>query len=877
MKKTLIFLVMFLCVLVGNSSAQWVVNGFETCAADTTFHTYPGDATMGTGAGHDEMSDVTIPTPVQGTHAMQYTWAIDCNQGWGGWCGALHLTKTGEYIDLSSADSLTIWFNNVQPSSAVGLVYMRMKLYEAGGSSHYWTNSADHEEWYFQSVAGFYDAAPGWTKLVMPLIDRGGVTPNDAGFALPGWSGTTNNGVLDLSKIVGYDIEVNCDVQGTLANGACVWDNLQMTGNRNTPLCTFDSVATDTTWKKDELYGTENFTEVTDTPFEGTASLKVNYHVNLSQSWGGYVNFQYELPAGTYYPDMTSNAALYLYVKNPVASTLKGRMTLRLELMEHNSAVMEPWYIVIPVNLDSAVSDWMQILIPLKNAGGGDLNSEGFKVPSWMSAVDNRLDLSKIGGIKLEFSGYPGPDLSDNTDGEIWFDLLIPTGVTETDTTAPLPPAGVSAVMTSYENTITWADPADEPGSTYNLYVKDQPWTDWKAADVEDVPPYNIPYGVMAAHHLLRAPNTDRELTYYYGVTATDKVGNASEAGLTSGLVALAMGVPTIAVAPPANFVADGDLSEWASITPILISKDHGTAHIAPNGALSGDLDCSAKAYIAVDETNLYIAFDVTDDIVSVDTAGTDYQQDCPDLFIGLYDWRGKKHGGYLGAETPDYHLRFSKNRVRDDKLAVNFIGADSNGVPNPNYAWLENAPTAPNPGYTVEAKIPWTTFAAIGAGRSDNVFHPLEGMRIPIDFSINDRDATTTRDCILCYSPLNDDSSWQDMYRWTYTWIGDKLTGIKNINGKPVSYALNQNYPNPFNPATIIRYSLAKPGNVSIRVYDILGRVVSTLVNGFQQVGTYEINFNADMARYQLSSGVYFYTIDAGSFHAVKKMMLIK
>ena len=114
-------------------------------------------------------------------------------------------------------------------------------------------------------------------------------------------------------------------------------------------------------------------------------------------------------------------------------------------------------------------------------------------------------------------------------------------------------------------------------------------------------------------------------------------------------------------------------------------------------------------------------------------------------------------------------------------------------------------------------------------------------------------------------------------MYRWSYTWIGDKLVGIKNINAKPVSYALNQNYPNPFNPATIIRYSLAKPGNVSVRVYDILGRVVATLVNEYQPIGTYEVNFNADMARYQLSSGVYFYTIDAGSFHAVKKMMLLK
>ncbi len=88
-----------------------------------------------------------------------------------------------------------------------------------------------------------------------------------------------------------------------------------------------------------------------------------------------------------------------------------------------------------------------------------------------------------------------------------------------------------------------------------------------------------------------------------------------------------------------------------------------------------------------------------------------------------------------------------------------------------------------------------------------------------------------------------------------------------------PLQYSLKQNYPNPFNPSTAIAYTLASAGNVKLVVYDILGREVKTLVNEVQQQGEHVINFNAS----NLASGVYFYRIDAGSFNAIKKMVLVK
>lgn len=88
-----------------------------------------------------------------------------------------------------------------------------------------------------------------------------------------------------------------------------------------------------------------------------------------------------------------------------------------------------------------------------------------------------------------------------------------------------------------------------------------------------------------------------------------------------------------------------------------------------------------------------------------------------------------------------------------------------------------------------------------------------------------------------------------------------------------PVEYALNQNFPNPFNPTTSIKYSVAKAGMVTLKVYNTMGQEVASLVNEAKEIGSYEVNFNAA----NLSSGVYFYEINAGDFTSTKKMMLIK
>jgi hypothetical protein len=88
-----------------------------------------------------------------------------------------------------------------------------------------------------------------------------------------------------------------------------------------------------------------------------------------------------------------------------------------------------------------------------------------------------------------------------------------------------------------------------------------------------------------------------------------------------------------------------------------------------------------------------------------------------------------------------------------------------------------------------------------------------------------------------------------------------------------PTQYSLEQNYPNPFNPTTSIRYSIPKQSHVTLKVYDALGRVVTTLVDDNRQTGNYKVEMNAS----GFASGAYYYELTAGSFHDIKKMMLLK
>lgn len=97
----------------------------------------------------------------------------------------------------------------------------------------------------------------------------------------------------------------------------------------------------------------------------------------------------------------------------------------------------------------------------------------------------------------------------------------------------------------------------------------------------------------------------------------------------------------------------------------------------------------------------------------------------------------------------------------------------------------------------------------------------------------------------------------------------------VQNGSTLPENIKLYQNYPNPFNPYTIINYNLSAGENVSLKIYNVLGNEITTLVNEKQTEGYHSVKFDA--GNYQLSSGTYYYSLEAGSFKEVKKMVILK
>jgi hypothetical protein len=111
------------------------------------------------------------------------------------------------------------------------------------------------------------------------------------------------------------------------------------------------------------------------------------------------------------------------------------------------------------------------------------------------------------------------------------------------------------------------------------------------------------------------------------------------------------------------------------------------------------------------------------------------------------------------------------------------------------------------------------------------------------------------------------------DPRRWDSAMVSIIVTNITENNHSPISYKLYNNHPNPFNPSTLIKYSVANESYTSLKIYDALGNEVITLVDDVKAAGTHQVIFDAS----GLSSGIYYYTLQSGSFTETKKMNLLK
>jgi Secretion system C-terminal sorting domain len=221
------------------------------------------------------------------------------------------------------------------------------------------------------------------------------------------------------------------------------------------------------------------------------------------------------------------------------------------------------------------------------------------------------------------------------------------------------------------------------------------------------------------------------------------------------------------------------------------------------------------------------------------------------DIIVGTED-----HNDYVvfaGTNIAKYNEWRNVTIVRDETVSnttLRWNGIDSPGAPS---------------GSNISVSVPLgdSTASGGGIGSTDN-FPNLGTVLAKCDIA-----EIIVYDTVLSNSDRASIEKYlNDKYNITITGIND----LKNRN-MPGGFLLNQNYPNPFNPTTTIKYSVPFNSLVAIKVYDILGREVETLVNEEKAPGNYSVEFNAS----KLSSGVYFYRMQAGNFISTKKLILMK
>ncbi|MDD8016834.1 MAG: sugar-binding protein [Bacteroidota bacterium] len=741
-------------------------------------------------------------------------------------------TSDAQTLDWGSSESLSVWIKVTKPPTIPAQMKFRFQVTDNPGGTK--------ETWIYQNES-ILSYQHDWVNLKMPLKERvsdGTTAPDSTGFVISpaNWGFSTNDKHFNTNKIGSWYLTPLPTSQAD-DSIEIKFDNLTRVGTRPVPVVFFNGAAFDASVNGDAWgWGGSSVTVEKGKGPVGGSPNAINW--TQGDQWGGgWTGW-----GVTLFPQNMAGGWLTDTLQFKMKSDT-GTGKIRVQLEDGTQGGKRG------VNFDPINDNtWHTYKAALKNF---------IYPPGEDSTKKGACDSTKITtfGIMAEATGKVGKVVYLT---EIW------TGHPTIDVTPPVAPTGVDVIGGSYANVVLWTDVPSEAGAKYNVYYSTKKFTSIDST-IGDVPPLNLPVGTGAATHLLRSPVTDQNVTYYYGVTATDAAGNAGPVAVTAASVTTkAQGVPVISWGAPTNFAADGSLSEWAGIQPIRLNAfgANPPAHVSSNGKLRDSLDLNVKVYLAMDANNLYIAYDVIDDTVYVDTTdGNTWNQDSPDLNIGLYDWVGPHHAGYKRGATPDYMLRFSLNRLNDDHSGKILM------YPGANYIWKKKTLTS---GYIVEAKIPFTTFAAISSG--DQVFVPKQGMRIPIDFSINDRDGLSGRKAILSYSNLNNDNSWQNMFNWTYTWLGIPQ-GVRQDAVVAKTFELSQNYPNPFNPTTNIKFSIPQSGMVSLKVFDVLGREVMTVLNQFQEAGSYTATLDAS----KLATGMYVYKLESGSFSSVKKMMLIK
>ncbi|MCB0283181.1 MAG: T9SS type A sorting domain-containing protein [Calditrichaeota bacterium] len=822
------FVILFLVVLYvpGLILGQAVVQSFDTQldASYFRFETSGADA-----AKNFIVQTLDEENYAEGTGAMKMEWSVENSQSWGGYVKLDYMAPGSEVMDFSAYDSIAFWYNNMVAQSLPGRVHVRFELYDVSHASPSVTSNSQTE--YYYSFEYILDQEAGWNEWVLPLEARADAWNGEA-FNRTGWAGIVGNDFLDSDKIKGFGIELSISGtgEGDVATGTLLFDGLTLKGSKNAlgenPGFE-DGMAG---WASDKQAESEYVEVKSAGSHSGTNYLEIGVADN---AWA--VAYR-ETSVAVAEKDEWKLSA---WIKDVSAEYPGGDFAaLKMEAKDANGTIIEFWEDVA----QGISADWQL-----------------FSTSHIMPAGATQLTAVLVGSKWT----------NDGKAAAYGFDDVVLISLGQVDETPPDAPTQVTALpnVSQYFNLVSWIDVPGESNETYNVYASLNPINSLDDPGVEQIAA-GVGEDAQSAIHYLIYPLKEKELTYYYAVECVDKVENVGPIAVSSGIKNVADAVPTISLNPPADFAADGDLSEWYD-SDIMPFEFVATVSHTAGGSFVDENDLVSAVFMAVDDDFLYMAFDVFDDIFSFDPVGNFWEDDMAEVYIGLYNKGMYKHNGFLRGEEPDYKFIHLADRVFTEQFGSQSNPLYFNG--NKNYAYVTL-----DPDWSIEIKVPLDSLLQDGAS-GDKRFHPVNGMKLPLDIAFHDSDSPNVRNGIMSYSPFNNDNSYQGAQNWYHTWVGDTnqmVTGLEQKTGKPLNaFDLKQNYPNPFNPTTTIEYNLAYNTSVKITVFNMLGQQIKVLVDGKHTAGTHLVNFDAT----HYASGVYFYQIEAGDFVQIRKMLLVK
>lgn len=378
----------------------------------------------------------------------------------------------------------------------------------------------------------------------------------------------------------------------------------------------------------------------------------------------------------------------------------------------------------------------------------------------------------------------------------------------------------------------------------------------------------------------------------------------------------------------------DGDLSDWLDAPFMGLSHDIPN-WVLIQSTPESPADFSGYLAVKVDTANIYFAARIRDEgtpmIETLDEARLAFNYDHLSAYLGLYDisdlpsnphvegagefeMYNPRHVGTDSARvdtieaTRTYRIRndidnTTSTRGADYQITLRSLPYGDEPVDPEDYNgayvdttiykgnWAAGDRTFDETGYILEWKIPFSSLAGEITSRISRFqftgidwpkFIPEDGVVFSFDADITDRDETDGARTANRFLRLGDQPAlWRDSksysMRGEVTLTNEKV-GVSNENEEltalPNSPMLEQNYPNPFNPSTNIQFVLPEASVVSLKVFNILGEEIATLVNGRMGAGAHTIRFEASSS---MSSGIYFYQLKAGSTTSTRKLTLIK